>query len=407
MKILILTQYYPPETGAPQNRLSSLANNLMEQGCEVSVLTAMPNYPAMLIQENYRGRLFVREQWNGINIYRSSIFVSKSKSIVMRLLNYFSFVFSSIFTGIFRVPKHDIIICESPPLFLGISAVLLKWIKGSKLVFNVSDLWPESAEKLGLVKNRLILNLAEKLELWIYKKSDIITGQTKGIIKNITSRISHKTTFWLPNGIDFNYFKPQLESESWRTNQGIELSDTIVMYAGIIGYAQGIEVMIKAASQLQTYKVKFIIIGDGPEKDKLIALSKSLNLRNIIFLPNQPRQLMPEIVSSCDMFVVPLLKLDLFKGAIPSKLFEPLALRKPILLGVDGEAKELFIDEGKAGVYFEPENHDALKEAILKLLLDEKLRDDLGNNGYNYIALNFDRKQIATTFYNDVIRKLA
>ncbi|MFM7311419.1 MAG: glycosyltransferase WbuB, partial [Flavobacteriales bacterium] len=154
MKLVILTQYFPPEVGAPQNRLFELATRLQQSGWDVTILTAMPNYPSMEIHADYRGKRFVREEMNGLNILRSSIYVSKSKGIVARLRNYYSFVWSSWWVGLKHLPKHDILMVESPPLFLGKSAWMLSRFKGSKLIFNVSDLWPESAEKLGIVKNR-------------------------------------------------------------------------------------------------------------------------------------------------------------------------------------------------------------------------------------------------------------
>jgi len=146
LKILILTQYFPPEVGAPQNRLYELAVRLKNKGAKITILTAMPNYPQMHIYDGYRGRCFKFENLDGIKIYRSWIYVSKKRSLFPRLLNYFSFVFSSFFTGWFRMHRFDFLLCESPPLFLGISAYLLKKLKHAKLIFNVSDLWPESAE---------------------------------------------------------------------------------------------------------------------------------------------------------------------------------------------------------------------------------------------------------------------
>jgi len=173
MKLLFLTQYYPPEIGAPQNRLHELAIRLKKSGAEIDVFTAMPNYPQMMIHEAYRGKIFMKEEVDEIKVYRSYIFVTKSKSIVPRLLNYFSFVFSSLFFGLFKTRKYDYVFCESPPLFLGISAYLLCLFKRSKLIFNVSDLWPESAEKLDIISNKFLLKTATSLEEFLYKKSQV------------------------------------------------------------------------------------------------------------------------------------------------------------------------------------------------------------------------------------------
>ena len=192
MKILFLTQYFPPETGAPQNRLYDLAKRLSCKGFEVSVLTAMPNYPQMKVHKEYRNKIYIKELIDNIIIYRSWIFVSRKRNIIIRLLNYFSFVFSSLLIGLLIRKKFDFIICESPPLFLGITALFLRKAKNSKLIFNVSDLWPESAEKLGLVKNKLLLNISKRLEEKIYMKSEFVTAQTQGIVNNIFNRFPDK-----------------------------------------------------------------------------------------------------------------------------------------------------------------------------------------------------------------------
>lgn len=400
MKILILTQYFPPETGAPQNRLHSLASYLSEFGAEVSILTAMPNYPKMEIYEGYKGKFFKKETDGPLTIYRSWIYVKKSKGVVARLLNYFSFVFSSLFIGLLRVPRHDVIICESPPLFLGITALLLKWIKSSKLDFNVSDLWPESAEKLGIVNNKIMLGLSYKLEAFIYKNANLVSGQTQGIITSINQRFPKVNTHLFRNGIDTKQFSEEGNRSGFRAKYGMSESDFVIAYAGIIGHAQGLEVIIHAAKELSAYpQIKFLIVGDGPEKPKLIELTAQLGLTHIIFVNNVPRSEMPDVVAACDCYVTPLRKNDLFLGAIPSKIFEPLSFGKPVLLGVDGEAKELFVETGHCALHFEPENAAHLAQQALKLFNNKTLLYELGANGRLYVRNNFDRQVLAKSLW--------
>jgi len=405
LNILILTQYFPPETGAPQNRLYSLAVNLANNGCSVDILTAMPNYPKMKIFQNYKNRFYIREEDGPITIYRSWIYVMKSNNVVARLLNYFSFVFSSILIGIVKLKKQDIIICESPPLFLGLTALTLKEIKRAKLIFNVSDLWPESVEKLGIVNNKILLKAAYLLEGLIYKKSILVSGQTQGIVKSIKDRFPHVKTYWLRNGIDFEQFNINSDGSAFRADMNLSGSDFVLVYAGVFGYAQGLKTIIRASEILRTQNnTKFFLIGDGPEKDKLIILANEKGLQNLVFLPNKPRKEIPGIIAACDAYIVPLKKNDLFKGAIPSKLFEPLAMGKPILLGVDGEARDQFIEKGKCGLYFEPENSTELAHCINVLYNDKALAKELGENGKHYVKQNFDRQVIAKEFYNELIK---
>lgn len=406
MKLLILTQYFPPETGAPQNRLYELAVRLKRLGYEIEVLTAMPNYPQMRVYDGYRGKLNHTEEMDGMLVKRSFIYVSESKGIVARLLNYFSFVISSFFTALFMRGGWDVIICESPPLFLGYSAVAISKLKGAKLIFNVSDLWPESAEKLGIVTNKPLLKLAYGLEKWCYKNSVLVTGQTQGIVKDINHRFKSVPTYWLPNGVDLSYFNPDKIARTWRDENGFGTDDILLGYAGIIGHAQGLEIIVNAAEALkENRKLKFILVGEGPVKQSLMDLAKANRLENIYFYDGVAKTKMPEVIAAIDLALIPLKNLELFKGAIPSKVFENLAMRKPLILGVDGEARQLFIEQANAGWYYEPENLDHLVQVIRSAISEKESFEKLGINGRNFVKQYFERTTIAAAF-NQRLQKL-
>jgi glycosyltransferase involved in cell wall biosynthesis len=404
LKLLILTQYFPPEVGAPQNRLFELAVRLKKAGVDVTVLTAMPNYPQMKIHAGYESKKYVYEEMEGIPVHRSTIYIPQSKSIVQRLLNYFSFVYSSARTGKKKIGNVDLILCESPPLFLGWSALYLKRKKKAKLIFNVSDLWPESAEKLGVVTNKWMLKLAYNLEAKLYKRSALVSGQTQGICKSINTRFPGVPTYWLPNGVDLNYYNPAgMQSTGWRKRHGFSENDVLFLYAGIIGLAQGLEVILTAAEKIKQHtNIHFVLLGSGPEKEKLQQMKTEKKLDNVLFLDAVGKKEMPEIVNSIDVSVIPLKKMDLFLGAIPSKIFENLAMEKPILLGVDGEARDLFISQGNCGLYFEPENADELAKQAIVLAEDKTLRKTLGENGRNYVRDYFNRDTIAQKFFERI-----
>lgn len=399
--VIILTQYYPPETGAPQNRLHSLAKHLYAQGYQVRVVTSLPNYPRNEIYPGYKGRLTLREVIDNIPVRRSWIYVSYSRGVIARLCNYFSFVVTS-FVSVMRQPRATYLVCESPPLFLGITAVLVSQIRGMKLIFNVSDLWPESAEKLGIVTNRLLLRISYRLEHWIYRNAFLVSGQTRGIVESISRRFPDKRVVWLPNGVDFAFFDAPSDAIDWRTRLGIGTNEFVILYAGIIGHAQGLDVILDAAVRLTGSRARFVLVGDGPEKERLVEKAKELNLSSVYFHGNVGRAEIPSLISMCDAYVVPLKKLDLFRGAIPSKLFEPLAMGKPILLGVDGEARELFIEEGKGGLFFEPESGEALAMQVTTLMQNLEVATQLGDNGRQFVRLAFDREKIHQRFLQQV-----
>ncbi len=404
MRLLILTQYFPPETGAPQNRLFELAIRLKKYGLDVEILTAMPNYPKMEVFEEYKGKKTMTETMDGLTVHRSSIYVTKSKGIAKRLMNYFSFVRSSYKAGK-KLDDFDFIIVESPPLFLGYSAMKLAKKLNAKLIFNVSDLWPESAEKLGLVSNKMFLNMAYKLEAKCYKKSTLITGQTQGIVADIRKRFSDKDVYWLPNGVDADAIKPDSVSEyGFRSKYGIIEDDFVFFYGGILGHAQGLEVIIKAAVEVKSNpKFKFVIMGSGPLKEDLVALAQKLDASNVIFADPVGRTEVASVIKEVDISLIPLRNLPLFEGAIPSKIFEVLAMEKPILLGVKGEAKDLFIKEGKCGWSFEPEDVQDLVSQIKLIEADPQKLMEFGKNGRSYVQEKFNRNNIAKELHEKLM----
>lgn len=398
MKILFLTQYCPPEVGAPQNRIFEFAKQLKKFGHEITVLTAMPNYPKGQVFDGYKGKLACREEIDGIKIARTWIYATKKTGFFPRIMNYLSFTISSVIFGLFMTGKQDVVITESPPLFLGFSGFIISRLKRAKYVFNVSDLWPESAIKLGVLNSSFLIKLSTWLEGFSYRKSHLITGQTMGIVDSIKSRgFGDDKVHLITNGIDPELFRPENRSEKIRKEFNID-GRFAVCYAGIHGLAQGLETIIEAARELKEHKdIVFVFVGEGPEKEKLINMKNEYNLDNVQFFPMQPKKNMPGIVASMDAAVIPLKKLDLFKGALPSKMFETLACETPIILSVEGEAEEL-IKKAGAGICVEPENHIQIKDAVLKLYNDADLRKTLGQNGRKFVQENYSRYNITKKF---------
>jgi glycosyltransferase involved in cell wall biosynthesis len=402
LKLLILTQYFPPEVGAPQNRLFELALRLKACGVDITVLTAFPNYPQMQIYKGYENKKYMYEEMQGLKVHRAFIYASQNRSIISRLKNYFSFVRSSVKVGRKHLEDHyDFLMCESPPLFLGYSAMKLAKCKNAKLIFNVSDLWPESAEKLGVVTNKFLLNRAYKLEERLYKNSTLVTGQTQGICKDISKRFPSVKTYWLPNGVDLDLYDPsKVEANGWRAKNSLVADDFIVLYAGIIGIAQGLDIILKAAEHLKDQSaIKFVLLGSGPEKERLMQLSSEMKLENVIFINGVSKNEMRGVLKEVNAAVIPLRKLDLFLGAIPSKIFENLAMKIPVSLNVDGEARELFVNEGKCALYAEPGNDKALADVTRNLFEDKALQKQLGEAGRTYASEYFNRNTIAQKFY--------
>lgn len=393
MHFIIHTQYYPPETGAPQARLSELAEGLMQSGHEVTVITAVPSYPIGRFYPGYNGHL-CREVMKGAPIIRSWIYPSKSVRLIPRLGNYFSFVFSSFLTGAALLPKADYIMTESPPLFLGISGYLLSRLKGARWIFNVSDLWPESAVRLGIVGEGLPLTMSEHLESFCYRNAWLVTGQSREILNGVQGKVSDAATYHFPNGVDASRFGPRLRSEDVHRELG-DGAECVAVYAGLHGVAQGLLQIIEAAEELSDLKdrLKIVFVGDGPEKESLMERAKGLGI--VKFLPSRRKEEIPEILASADIALVPLK--GYIPGAVPSKIYESMASGLPVVLAAEGEAAAI-LNESNAGVAVSPGKTSDLARAIRDLTLDPGLRKRLGDNGVLAAKEKFDRRRTVKKF---------
>jgi glycosyltransferase involved in cell wall biosynthesis len=392
--LTLLTQYYPPEIGAPQARLSELGAHFVGRGHSVTVLTAMPNYPKGKIHAGYGGVL-LREKQNGANVIRTFIYPTQKANLVPRMANYLSFVLSSSIVGSTQLKQTDYLLVESPPLFLGLAAMWLSALKRARMIFNVSDLWPESAVRLGVLKeDSLAFRLSEKLESYCYRRAWLVTGQSKTILADINDRFPRCSTFHLSNGVDTSKFCPERRTPRTRallTPDG----RLVVLYAGLHGLAQGLDQALEAAEAVQELNVQFVLIGDGPEKEALARRARERQLRNVRFLDPVPAREMPAIIASADIILVPLK--TYIPGAVPSKLYEAMASERPVMLVADGEAADIVRTYG-AGLAVRPGNISGLVEGLRALSVQPEARQRMGVNGRRAAERYFDRTQIASEF---------
>ena len=400
MRVLFLTQYYLPEMGASAIRLSYQAKSLAERGHQVTVLTAFPNYPEGKIFEGYRGRMVMEERVDGVRIQRVWCYASPGKAILPRLLNYFSFTVSSLLLGTFRVGRPDVILVDSPPLFLGLSAIPMKWILGAKLVFNVADLFPEAAVAFGVIQNRSVIKAATALEQTIYRHSDLITASTRSMAEHVRQRAPDKPVVVLKNGADMAApSAPHRDhNEVRRTFAGD--ATFIVGYAGLFGLQHGLETVIDAAARLASNpEIVFLFFGDGPRKAAVMEKAAAMGLPNVKFYPPQPKHRLAEIVSSFDVAVSPLRNLPMCRSILPMKMFEALGMGKPVICAAPapGEAQTI-IDESGGGIVTRPEDAQEMADAIAQLYRQPALRLQMGAAGKDYISRFYNRATIAANF---------
>ncbi len=404
MHVLFLTQYFPPEIGSTQNRLSYLAKSLVLRGHEVTVLTALPNYPEGKIFEGYRGRLLMEERADGMRMVRVWCYATRSKAVWPRMLNYGSFMFASLLLGTLRIGRPDVVLADSPPLFLGLSALPMKWILGAKLVFNVADLWPESAVAMGVVQNRSVIKAATAIEETIYRHSDLITGATRGIVENVQRRMPNKPVVLLTNGADLSALNGQHRDRAVVRRSWAAEGKFVVGYAGLHGLAQRLETALEAAARLAAYPdIVFFFFGDGPEKAALVEKAGRLGLQNVKFYPPQSKGQIAEVISAFDVALVPLRDLALFRGALPSKIFEAMSLGTPVICSVPGEAQAI-IEESGGGICTRPEDAEEMSKAILRLYRQPELRETMGNAAKEYVSRFYNRATIAANFERHLSR---
>lgn len=401
MRILMLTQYFPPETGAAQVRLYEVAKALIAHGHQVEVVTGFPNYPTGIIPKEYRGKFFMRDYYEDIPLYRTWVYAVPKGRFWKRLLNYFSFVFSACF-GLMKAGPADYVLVESPPIFLGFTTMFARIFKRAKIIFNVSDLWPESAISLGLVKNKALIALTTLLEELTYKIAWRISGQTEGILATLKTRgIPAGKLALLPNGVDPELFAP--DAPDLRLAEELNVKDKfVILYAGTIGYAAGLEVALHAAERLKNERdIVFLIVGDGSEKDQLEEMSARMKLANVRWKPFQPLKEIVFYYNLADVNLVTLRRYDLAQGVRPSKLFPGLASGKPVVYSAEGEGAKIVTASG-GGVIVPPEDPEALAEAILSLKRDPKKRAELGRRGRAYVQEHYAWNAIVARWLKDL-----
>jgi len=352
----------------------------------------MPNYPLGRIFEGYGG-LRKKENRNEIPITRTYIYPTKKLGFLPRLLNYFSFVFSSLFFGVWGLGKVDYILTESPPLFMGISGFFLSRLKKAKWIFNVSDLWPESAVHLGVLDEGFFLKLAEWLEAFCYHHAWLVTGQSESILASIQERFPDVKTYHLSNGVNCNLFNGLKEENNFRKEISDD-NDITIFYGGLHGLAQGLDQILYAAQDV-TEGSKFVFLGDGPEKEDLIQLAEDLDLLNVSFLDPVPKEEMSGILASVDICLVPLKKA--LPGAVPSKLYEAMASGKPVVLVAEGEAAEI-VEDAQCGLVVKPGDIDGIVDSIRLLACNSHLREELGRNGRQEVMKKYNRRDIVDRF---------
>ena len=409
MKILYVSQYFPPEMGAPAARVSELSRHWIRAGHEVTVLTGFPNHPDGVIRPEYRTRfrrMISREILEGIKVVRTWLLPFPNRKAYERMLNYSSFCLSAGIAGSF-LTRPDVVVATSPQLLVGLSGWWIAKLKRVPLVLEVRDLWPESLAAVGVGgANSQLHRALGKIADFLYREATHIVVVTPAFREHLIKkwRVPEDKISVVQNGVETGLFSP---GDSGRLRRSLDAEGKfVVSYIGTLGLAHGLETVIAAAENLQGTdpNVQFLLVGEGADRERIQALAESKMLRNLRFVPQQAREKVPAYISASDACLVLLKKSDVFETVIPTKMLEFMSCGRPVILGVNGQAREI-LEQSRGGLCVEPENPAALCEAIRELQHHNGLRDSMGRKGRDYVVQNLSRERTARD-YIEVLNRL-
>ena len=391
MRILFLTDNFPPEVNAPATRTFEHCQEWVKAGAEVTIITGEPNFPQGKVYAGYKNQFYKKETINGIKVIRVWTYIVPNKGILKRTLDFISFSITSFFAGLFQ--KADIIIATSPQFFTALSARTLHFWKHTPWIMEVRDLWPESIKTVGAIKQGKIIRYWEWQEERCYNSAKKIVVVTDTFKKKLIERgFPENKIEVIKNGVNLDLFKPIRKDQELLDKLGLR-DKKIIGYIGTHGMAHKLDFILRCAKNMENQtEFHFLFLGDGGNKEELLKLKEELKCTNVTMLPSVSKKDVKHYISILDICLINLRKDPLFTTVIPSKIFENAAMAIPILMGVEGEAQEIVESYG-AGLCFEPENEDDFLKKLSQLIVPNTYKQCQA--GCLKLAADFNRKKLA------------
>lgn len=399
MKIHFVSQSYSPEIGAPAARVSELAQTWVQMGHEVTVVTSFPQHPMGIKAPEDRRVFFRRDKDGKVELLRCYIWATPNAGIAKRMLMFLSFALSAALVGRKKASPPDVVIATSPQLLTGLAGWYLARRFKVPFVFEVRDLWPESIMAVDAMKENFVIRWLKKVAAFLYENSRLIVTVGEGYKKRIVELygVSPKKIAVVPNGVETQIWKPGPRNNALRRQLGWG-NDFVVLYLGTLGMAHALHRLVQAAGELKSRPgLRLVLVGEGAEKEKIREMIKDKGLTNIQVLNSVSKQKVPQYYAACDVGVVHLRDTPLFKEVLPSKIFEYLAMERPVISAVGGDANRLILDSG-GGVGIEPENPRQLADTILKLSRQRARLGKMGKKGRHYVLRNYNRTTLAASY---------
>ncbi len=397
MRILFFTHYYPPEVNAPASRTSEHCRAWAAAGAEVTVVTCAPNHPHGKLYPGYRNKLWQSETLDGVKVVRVWSWLAANEGFLPRILNYVSYMAASILALPF-LPRADVVVTTSPQFFCGLVGLFARPVKRAPWVLEIRDLWPESIVAVGAMKKGRTIRFLEWLEGFAYRQADAIVSLTRGFVPHIAARCGDPAKIAVfMNGADLSAFTKSGDGEEIKRKYGLA-GKFVGAYVGTHGMAHGLDTILEAAALLKDEpRFAFLMAGGGAEEARLKAKREQMGLDNVVMLGQRPKSEMPALWSATDASLILLKRSDTFKTVYPSKMSEAMAMQCPVILGVEGEAKEV-LEAAGAGLAITPESAEQLAAAMRKLADDPALCAAFGRAGRTYADQNLDRAKVAARF---------
>lgn len=404
MNVAYYSHYFAPEIGAPSARIYDLAQQWLSMGHQVQAVTCFPNHPTGKLYPGYASGLYKSENLDGICVHRHWTYITPNKGFVKKTLGHVSYLPAAMLLSNRHLTSPDIAIGSSPTLFAAMAAAGIGMRRKLPFIMEVRDLWPAIFVELGVLRNRRIIRWLEWLEMALYRQATRVVTVTDSFRRNLIERgVPSEKVFTIPNGADVEFWQPSEPSAELRRRLDLE-GRFVVLYIGAHGISHALGRILDSARELQGFpQIHFLFVGEGAEKDKLVRRAQQLKLTNITFIDSVVRNEVREFYALADVCLVPLKNIPLFQTFIPSKMFEIMAMARPIVGSVRGEAAEILRRSGGA-LIVEPENSHAIVQAVLQLYNQKNQAQELGQQGRKFVVAHYSRQALAAA-YIDVMKE--